>query len=37
MEQFSSQPLSSVIMSMQVKRILLQKGLALTLYGYAED
>lgn len=36
MEQFSSQPLLSGIVWMQVKRILLQKDLALTLCGYAE-
>lgn len=37
MEQFSSHPLSSAIVCTQVKTILLQKDLALTLYRYAED
>lgn len=36
MEQFSSQPLSSGIVWMQVKKILLQKDLAFTLCGYTE-
>lgn len=36
MEPFSSQPLSSAIVWMSVKRILLQERLAFTLYGYAD-